>query len=66
MPGDYFWNCLEALASMFAGGHETVEMSLDLYENQLRELPPDRQEVLRHEIDLIVAALARLSMRLRD
>jgi hypothetical protein len=66
MPGDYFWNCLEALAAMFAGDHEAVETNLDIYERHLRRLPLDQQEFMRHDIDLIVAALARLSARLRD
>jgi hypothetical protein len=66
MAGDYFWECLEAFAATFAGGDETVETNLDAYEQDLRSLPDERQASLRRDIDSIVAALARLSMRLRN
>jgi hypothetical protein len=64
LPAVGFWDCLEALAAKFAAGHDTVEANLDRYVRQLEELPADRQKFRRHDIDVIVTALTRLSVRL--
>jgi hypothetical protein len=62
---DTFLACIEALAATLSGRLEDAEKNLAVYELRIRRLPGERQAALLRELDGIVAALARLSVRIR-
>ena len=62
---DTFLACIEALAVTLSGRPEDAEKNLAVYELRIRRLPGERQAALRRELEGIVAALSRLSVRIR-
>ena len=64
MTANPFWDRLEALAVMFAGGYDAIDQNLDDYASLFKKLPAGRRKFLRHDADLLVAGLSRLSSRL--
>ena len=63
MTIDYFWENIESLAVLFEGDHATVEANLDAFEIHITQLPPRRRDEVKSQLNRIVSALARLSMR---
>ena len=43
MPGDYFWQCVQALAVTFDGDITTADENLTVYEMHARQFTPDRR-----------------------
>ncbi len=63
---DRFLDCLRSLGALWGGRAQAVEEALDDYEQRIAALSPDERQALKRDLDSIVGALARLSMRLRD
>ena len=66
MPGDYFWQCVEALAATFDGDHDAVEENLNVYEKHARQLAPWRLAEVRQQMVQVVGGLSRLITRLDE
>ena len=43
MPGDYFWQCVQALAVTFDGDMTTAEENLTVYEMHAQQFTPERR-----------------------
>ena len=66
MPGDYFWNCVEAMAATFDGDHRTAEENLDIYYHECRRFSPEKLAAVRRSLVKIIGGLARLETRLAE
>jgi hypothetical protein len=66
MAGDYFWQCVEALAAVFDGEPDAVEANLDAYEMHAKRLTIEERGAVRTQMNRIVGGLSRLSMRLAE
>ncbi len=66
MPGDYFWQCVEALAAALDGDLKSAEQHLDLYEQHCLGFPPEKRAAVRLQLIRIIGGLARLETRLAE
>ena len=66
MPGDYFWQCVDALSAAFDGNPMTTEDNLTLYLNQCLELPAEVRLERQRQMVQIIGRLAQLQTRLAD
>ena len=66
MPGDYFWQCVDALAATFDDNPKTAEENLAIFEQHCRSWPEEKQKEVRHKLVQIIGGLARLQTRLAD
>lgn len=66
MPGDYFWQCVEALAATFDGDRAVTDESLNIYEQHARAFSPEKLVEVRRQLVQIVGGLSRLEMRLGE
>jgi hypothetical protein len=66
VPGDYFWQCVDALSAAFDGNPMTTEDNLTLYLNQCVELPADARLERRRQMVQIIGGLAQLQTRLTE
>ena len=64
MPGDYFWQCVEALAATFDGTRAAVEENLSAYETHARQFAPARLDEVKDQMVQVIAGLSRLKVRL--
>jgi hypothetical protein len=66
MPGDYFWQCVEALAATFDGDHKTAEENLGIYEKHALKFTHERRAELRRQLVDIIGGLSLLANRLAE
>ncbi len=66
MPGDYFWQCVEALAAMFDGDPAAAEESLALYEQQSLSFAAEKRAAIRRQLAEVIGGLSRLGLRLAE
>jgi hypothetical protein len=66
MPGDYFWQCVEALAATFDGDPAAAEENLTLYERQSLSFPPEKRAAIGRQLAEVIGGLSRLKLRLAD
>ena len=64
MPHQSIWLCIDSLATLLDGGREASEGMIDELETELKEYPKNDRDEMRRKIIVIVAALARLEVRL--
>ena len=66
MPGDYFWQCVDALAATFDGAPMVVEENLAIYMDHCGALPKESRLELRRQMVQIIGGLAQLETRLAE
>jgi hypothetical protein len=66
MPGDYFWQCVQALAVTFDGDITAAEENLTVYEMHARQFTPERRAEARRDMVCVIGGLSRLETRLAD
>ena len=66
MPGDYFRQCVEALAAMFDGDQSAAEENLTLYEQQSLSFPPEKRTAIGRQLADVIGGLSRLKLRLAE
>jgi hypothetical protein len=66
MPGDYFWQCVQALAATFDGDETTADENLNVYETHARQFTPEERATVRREMVCVIGGLSRLETRLAE
>jgi hypothetical protein len=66
MPGDYFWQCVDALSAAFDGDATSAEATLNVYLNHCLGLPPEKRLERRRQMVQIIGGLAQLQTRLSE
>ena len=66
MAGDYFWECVEALAVAFVGNPQDAEHALNDHARKCMQFTPQRRAEVRRQMIKIIGGLAQLETRLAD